>query len=445
MSKFELAPEDPLMLPNNEVSDQTEVNGKSADIVGINDHRVLNPNAEPTIQADNQQNQKPTHSGDEEPDEEQIIDDADAPFIRLEKLYGNNIAVQREVDRVRKNLARQPTFHPEDNIADYLSVAGNYETLTKPDVEDLYAIIEPGIELLNSLSDQDISNISPDDKAALIATTIAHQTLIVSNLRLVISWAKKYNKHPGAIELSDLIEEGNLGLMHSIAMFNVHKGFKFSTYATWWIRQAISRGIAKKARIVKVPVLASEEAERLSNLTEQLTYELGRRPTIAELMDITRLKKEKIITYKNFGPYHIDSLDAPLESGSEFTLLDLVGSDRENPGLEQKISAMLDIDELQKLFDNPEIGLTDEERVLVCMRFGFSLEPFRDLVFTREFKKRIIAVSVREIEELRPKNGVYSLVLIQRAFHISSDPLNIKFSRIMNRFKQHLLESEDNK
>src|SRR5690606_24334698 len=129
-------------------------------------------------------------------------------------------------------------------------------------------------------------------RAAVEAGKAARRTFIQSNLRLVVSIAKRYQTP--SMSLLDLIQEGNLGLMRAVEKFDHRKGFKFSTYATWWIRQAIGRGIADKARTIRLPSHLMDTLATLSRTSATMLKTLGREPTPAELSDETGIAPEKV-------------------------------------------------------------------------------------------------------------------------------------------------------
>ncbi|HLH61640.1 MAG TPA: sigma-70 family RNA polymerase sigma factor [Ktedonobacteraceae bacterium] len=186
-----------------------------------------------------------------------------------------------------------------DNIVDnairqYLAEIGRYPLLTA----------EQETSLARRIADGDME---------------AQQRLVEANLRLVVSIAKRYNNH--GIGLLDLVQEGNLGLIRAVQKFDADRGFRFSTYATWWIRQAISRAVAEHTRAIHVPVHVVEMIYKIKRITRQLYQELGRDPLPEEIAAAARLTKERVVELQNMAETPI-SLDAPLIDDEQYHLAD---------------------------------------------------------------------------------------------------------------------------
>ena len=172
----------------------------------------------------------------------------------------------------------------EDLVRLYLTDIGQYMLLTKDDEVRLAKQIEAGKAAIEEL-DQIGKDLTAAKKRELRRASRegedAERAFVQSNLRLVVSIAKKYQA--SGLPLLDLIQEGNLGLMHAVEKFDWRKGFKFSTYATWWIRQAITRGIANTGRTIRLPVHAGDTLARLQKARSRLELKLGRPATLSEL------------------------------------------------------------------------------------------------------------------------------------------------------------------
>ena len=212
-------------------------------------------------------------------------------------------------------MARRRTESADGDIVKlYLSEIGKYPLLDKGDELRLAKTIEAGHEATASL--YSTSKLTPSKRKELGRLVFegeeAKKTFVRSNLRLVVSMAKRYQA--SGLPLLDLVQEGNLGLIHAVEKFDWRKGFKFSTYATWWIRQAISRGIANTGRTVRIPVHALDTLMRISQARSALETRLGRPATLDELAS------EATMTY--------DALVEALQWRSEpLSLSDTLGED----------------------------------------------------------------------------------------------------------------------
>jgi len=288
----------------------------------------------------------------------------------------------------------------EDLVRLYLSDIGQYTLLTKDDEVHLAQAIERGTGALLELerAGRSLAAARRRELRHLVRDgEDAQQAFVKSNLRLVVSIAKKYQA--SGLPLLDLIQEGNLGLMHAVDKFDWRKGFKFSTYATWWIRQAITRGIANTGRTIRLPVHAGDTLTRLQKSRSRLELKLGRPPTHAELSEDLELSEAKVSEALRFAIEPL-SLSEPLRDDGDAELGDVVEDRGADSPFERAASSLLP-DEITRLLD----PLDEREREILRLRFGLDRGEPRTLeevgAFFHLTRERIRQIEARAMSKLR--------------------------------------------
>jgi RNA polymerase primary sigma factor len=312
-------------------------------------------------------------AGLEEEEVERLYQDIQQRGIELSDDCGRSVT---DSTYVNGDLAHSTT----DALQMFLNEVGRYELLTAEQEVELAKRIERG------------------DREA-------KELMINSNLRLVVSIAKKYQGH--GLSLLDLIQEGILGLIRAVEKFDWRRGFKFSTYATWWIRQAVQRGVANKAREIRIPVHIVDRERKIVRAERELMAKLGRAPTEEEVSKASKLPLKQVREVRQ-AARAVTSLDRPVGEG-EGSYGDLFAGDEAPP--EELIHVSLEQDVLRRAVEK----LSEREQEVVKLRYGLngdsnpqSLEEIgRRLGLTRERVRQLEAKALehlainREVEALR--------------------------------------------
>jgi RNA polymerase primary sigma factor len=282
-------------------------------------------------------------------------------------------------------------------MALYLREIGRVPLLTAADEVRLSQAIERGRAAAERLREQTVSAAERDELEALVHEgDVARASLADANLRLVVSVARRYSNR--GVPLIDLIQEGNLGLLRAVEKFDWRRGFKFSTYATWWIRQAVSRAIADDARTIRIPVHLYDVVNRMARVSSQLHQELGREPTEAEIGAALQLSPERVRELSQVLPQPV-SLDGLVGEDQDTRLSDMV-ADENATSLELAAEYRL----LAERIRDTLLTLTPRERRVIERRFGLgddndeSLTAIgREIGVTRERIRQIESTALRKL------------------------------------------------
>lgn len=303
----------------------------------------------------------------------------------------------------RRASENNVTMLTGDPVRMYLKEIGKVPLLTAAEEVDLAMKIEAGVKATNELDEAYEKGIelSRRDKRRLTRVEQvgidAKQALIEANLRLVVSIAKRYVGR-GMLFL-DLIQEGNLGLIRAVEKFDFTKGFKFSTYATWWIRQAITRAIADQARTIRIPVHMVETINKLVRIQRQLLQKLGREPTPEEIGEEMDLPPERVREIQKISQEPV-SLETPIGEEEDSQLGDFIEDEAAVVPPDAASFSMLQ-EQLSKVLD----GLAERERKVISLRFGLEDGHPRTLEEVgREFgvtRERIRQIESKTLAKLR--------------------------------------------
>ena len=279
------------------------------------------------------------------------------------------LAPQTESETVFPSVPAESDLDAQGPAADlvrvYLNGIGKTALLTAADEVELAKRIEAGVyaaHLLEESGDDLPQQRAADLRAVARDGRRARAHLLEANLRLVVSLAKRYTGR--GMPLLDLIQEGNLGLIRAVEKFDYSKGFKFSTYATWWIRQAITRGMADQARTIRLPVHLVEQVNKLARIKRDLHQTLGREATNEELAEESGLTPEKVADLLDHSRDPV-SLDMPVGSEEEAPLGDFI-EDAEATDAESTVISGLLHDDMRRVIAT----LDDREQNVIRLRYG---------------------------------------------------------------------------
>ena len=312
----------------------------------------------------------------------------------------------KDIDDIVSSYSAPSTA--DDPVKMYLKEIGQIPLLTTNRELELSRTVQQGLmadEILKAvkegkkeMSEEEVEKL----KNVVLEGKDARDTLIESNLRLVVSIAKKYTGR--GMQFQDLIQEGNMGLMKAVNKFDPTKGFKFSTYATWWIRQAITRAIADQARTIRIPVHMVETINKLVRIQRKLTQELRREPTPEEIAAEMKISVEKVQQIQKIAQEPI-SMESPVGEEDDTTLGDFI-SDREMPTpLDYTIN-----EKFKEEIDTVLKTLTPREEKVLRLRYGLidgknhTLEEVgREFGVTRERIRQIESKALRRLNHPKRK------------------------------------------
>ncbi len=343
-------------------------------------------------------------------DEELPILDAGEPDEFLEAQPDEDDAKSGKVAKSRRRAQTKKKHYTEDSIRLYLQEIGRIRLLRADEEIELARKIAELLQLervreqLCQRLDREPHDSEWADEVKLPLSAFRHRLhigrrakdkMVQSNLRLVVSIAKKYMNR--GLSFQDLIQEGSLGLIRAAEKFDHEKGYKFSTYATWWIRQAITRAIADQSRTIRLPVHLYETISRIKKTTKLLSQEMGRKPTEEEIATRMEMTIEKLRFIAKSAQLPI-SLETPIGKEEDSRLGDFIESDGETP--EDQVSKNLLREDLEKVLDS----LSPRERDVLRLRYGLddgrmkTLEEIGQIFnVTRERIRQIEAKALRKL------------------------------------------------
>jgi RNA polymerase primary sigma factor len=338
---------------------------------------------------------------------QQELEDVEAPEESFDDVF---VALREAGVTIREDsndalaataLSNDELVHVSDPVRMYLQEIGRFPLLTSQQEVELAMQMEAGLRADDKLAAVDAEDLPLTERVFLQRASRqadqARKRLVEANLRLVVSIAKKYVGR--GLSLLDLIQEGNLGLIRAVEKFDYRKGFKFSTYATWWIRQAVTRALADQARTIRVPVHMVETINKLAKAQRTLMQDLNREPTIEEIAFEMEMEPDRVTELRRIAQDPI-SLEMPLGEEEDSTLGDFV----EDTDAEVPVEAA-SFKLLQEYLGLALEGLNERERQVLIMRFGLADGKVRTLeqvgTHFEVTRERIRQIETKALAKLR--------------------------------------------
>ena len=321
----------------------------------------------------------------------------------LDNLKKRKIRIEEGVADPADDLLDDETLSVSDPVKMWLQEIGRYKLLTAQQEVELAMQLEAGKKAEEKLAAAE--GLAIEDRVLLERAVrkghAAHSRLVEANLRLVVSIARNYVGR--GMPLLDLIQEGNLGLMRAVDRFDYRKGFKFSTYASWWIRQGITRAIADQARTIRVPIHVVDMINKLIRSKRDLSQDLGREPTIEEIAKELEIEPDRVEELNKIAQNPV-SLETPVGEEDDSTLGDFVEDGSAEVPVEAATFRLL-----QDYISHALEGLNDRERDVLIMRFGLEDGRVRTLEEVGErfgvTRERIRQLETKALAKLRHPNN----------------------------------------
>jgi RNA polymerase primary sigma factor len=354
--------------------------------------------------------------------DEHVVFDSDAESSNAKR----DKAIVEILDRFSNDEAREAVNSlqlsssnlsgSEDGVEAYLKKIGTIELL-RNDEKEIFIRIEKGLQTWKYVTSK---NYDPSlFKETFEDFTVAYWHAVVANSRLAVHIAKSFKGR--GLDLEDLIQEANLGLLKAVNRFDYKKGFKFSTFATWWISQGAQRAVADRSRTIRIPVHAHEAYNKIRKTQTEFEARYGVAPTIEQLAEETQMPMDKITTYIKYGSMVPASMDATIAGNEDSSLSDFVEDPASTKAFEE-VESTVYRDEISRLLKNK--NLSPRQKVAVCLYYeiDLSLIPEEDLE----------GIQIRQVDdnEYRTRRGLNPYRKVAKMLGISHEQarLDVKFA-----------------